>query len=54
MLKFKAGDKVKVTLGKDKGRDGTIEKVFPESSAVLIPGINIYKKHVKQRNNNLL
>ncbi len=47
MLKYKVGDSVKVTSGKDKGRDGKIEKVFPKEGSVLIPGINMYKKHVK-------
>lgn len=47
MLKFKVGDKVKVTAGKDKGREGVLEKVFPKTTRVLIPGINMYKKHVK-------
>ena len=49
MLKFKVGDKVKVTSGKDKGREGDIERIFPKDSRVLIPGINIYKRHVKGR-----
>ena len=47
MLKFKLGDSVKITMGKDKGREGKIEKVFPKKAKVLIPGVNIYKKHVK-------
>jgi large subunit ribosomal protein L24 len=47
MLKFKTGDTVKITAGKDKGRQGKIEKIFPEESKALIAGINIYKKHVK-------
>lgn len=47
MLKYKVGDTVKVTIGKDKGRDGKIEKIFPKDKSVLIPGINMYKKHVK-------
>lgn len=47
MLKFKIGDTVKITAGKDKGREGKIEKVLPEESKVLIPGVNLYKKHVK-------
>lgn len=47
MLKFKIGDTVKVTIGKDKGREGKIEKIFPKSGIALIPGVNIYKKHVK-------
>lgn len=47
MIKFKIGDKVKVTGGKDKGREGTIEKVYREEGKVLLPEINLYKKHVK-------
>ncbi len=47
MLKLKVGDTVKITAGKDKGREGKIEKIFPESSKALVPGVNLYKKHVK-------
>jgi large subunit ribosomal protein L24 len=48
-MKLKKQDKVVVTAGKDKGRQGKIEKVFPASGRVLIPGMNIAKKHVKPR-----
>lgn len=47
MLKFKKGDTVKVTIGKDKGREGKIEAIDTKKLLVIIPGINIYKKHVK-------
>jgi len=47
MLKFKTGDTVKITAGKDKGREGKIEKILSKESKALIPGVNIYKKHVK-------
>lgn len=47
MLKLKVGDTVEVTSGKDKGRDGKVEKIFPKDNRVLIAGINVYKKHVK-------
>lgn len=47
MLKFKVKDKIKVTLGKDRGREGVIEKIFPKEDRALIQGVNIYKKHVK-------
>lgn len=47
MFKFKKGDKVKITLGKDKGRDGVIEGINFKKNVAIIPGINIYKKHVK-------
>lgn len=47
MIKFKIGDTVKITLGKDKGREGKIEKIIPKKESALVPGINIYKKHLK-------
>ncbi len=47
MLKYKVGDTVKITSGKDKNRKGKIEKIFPKEGSLLIQGINIVKKHVK-------
>ncbi len=47
MFKLKLNDTVKVKLGKDKGREGKIVKVFPADAKVMVEGINIYKKHVK-------
>ena len=46
-MKLKKGDQVIVTRGQDKGRKGKIEKIFPKINKVLLPGINLYKKHVK-------
>lgn len=48
-MKFKKGDEVKITGGKDRGKTGKIEKVFPDEGLVLIPGVNMYKRHVKAR-----
>lgn len=52
MLKFKLGDTVKITAGKDKGREGKIEKVLPKEEKVIVPGVNMYKKHVKGQGGN--
>ena len=49
MLKFKTGDTVKIIRGKDKGREGKIEKISPQDKTAIVPGLNIYKKHVKSR-----
>ncbi len=46
-MKLKVGDQIIVLRGKDKGRKGKIEKVFPRQGKILIPGVNIYKKHLK-------
>jgi large subunit ribosomal protein L24 len=48
-MKIKKGDQVIVTVGKDKGKKGKVEKVFPKDCAVLVPGVNIVKKHEKKR-----
>ena len=42
---IKKNDKVKVIAGKDKGKEGTVEKVFPAQDRVIVKGINIVKKH---------
>jgi large subunit ribosomal protein L24 len=47
MLKLKVGDTVKVVAGKDKGKEANIEKIFPKTGKVGLPGINLYKRHVK-------
>jgi large subunit ribosomal protein L24 len=47
MRKIQTGDKVKVMMGKDKGKEGVVEKVLPSKNTVLLPEINVYKKHVK-------
>ena len=47
MLKLKVGDKVKVVSGKDSRREGEIERIYVKEGNVLLPGLNIYKKHVK-------
>lgn len=46
-MKLKKGDQVVVIAGKDRGAKRKIEKIFPRLGKVLIPGVNVYKKHVK-------
>lgn len=48
-LKIKKGDTVRVIKGKEKGKEGKVERVFPSKQLVLITGINQYKRHVKAR-----
>lgn len=47
-MKIRKGDKIRVTAGKDKGREGKVERVYAKQNAVVVPGINMYKKHVKK------
>jgi len=46
--KIKKKDKVRVMTGKDKGREAVVEKVYTKNQTVILPGINIYKKHIKK------
>lgn len=48
-MKIKKGDTIKVLKGKDKGKIGKIEKLYPKLRSVLIEGINQYKRHIKAR-----
>ncbi len=45
--KIKKGDEVVVLSGKDKGRTGTVLKVMPKDSKVVVEGINIATRHRK-------
>lgn len=49
---IKKNDKVKVIAGKNKGKEGTVEKVFPSKERVIVKGVNIVKKHQKPTNAN--
>ena len=44
MNKIRKGDQVVVTTGKEKGKRGSVLRVF-ESGKVLIEGVNRVKKH---------
>jgi large subunit ribosomal protein L24 len=48
-MKLKKGDSVKVIRGKDKGKTGKIDQVFPKDGKVLVSGVNMYKRHLKAR-----
>ena len=48
-MKIRKGDNVKILMGKDKGKTGKVEKIYPELSKVLVEGINQYKRHLKAR-----
>lgn len=47
-MKIKKGDKVQVLLGKDRGKDGTVEFVRASDKRVFVGGVNLYKRHVKK------
>jgi len=47
-MKIRKGDKVKVISGKDKGKIGSVIKVYAKDDRVLIEGVNVVKRHVKR------
>jgi large subunit ribosomal protein L24 len=51
--RIKSGDEVIVITGKDKGKQGKVERVIRKNGAVklLVAGINLAKKHVKPNPN---
>ena len=44
-FKIKKGDKVVVTTGRDKGKEGEVLRVLREDSRVLVQGVNMVKRH---------
>lgn len=50
MKKIRKGDKVVVLAGRDKGKQGTVLRVF-EDSRVLVESVNMVKRHTKPNPN---
>lgn len=48
-MRIKKGDNVQIVRGKDKGKTGKVQQVFPGESKVLVEGMNQYKRHLKAR-----
>lgn len=40
---------MKILLGKDRGKDGTVEFVRASDNRIFVNGINLYKRHVKKQ-----
>ncbi len=48
-MKIKKGDNVIVLKGKDRGKKGKVQQVFPKEGKFIVEGMNIRKKHIKPR-----
>lgn len=46
-MKIRRGDKVQVMVGRDKGKRGEVRQVWRGRGLVLVSGVNLYKKHLK-------
>ncbi|MEE8518884.1 MAG: 50S ribosomal protein L24 [Dehalococcoidia bacterium] len=45
--RLKRDDEVFVIRGRDKGRRGKVQRIFPHSGKVLVEGMNMVKRHLK-------
>lgn len=48
-MHIKKNDTVIVIAGKDKGKSGSVARVFPKKDLVIVTGINMSKKHQRAR-----
>jgi len=46
-MKLRQGDTVEIITGKDKGKQGEIEHVYPKSNKIVVSGVNTASKHAK-------
>jgi len=46
-MKIKKNDNVVILKGKDRGKTGVVERVFPAQNKVVVAGTFVYKKSVK-------
>ena len=51
-MKLRKGDTVVVVTGKDKGRQGEIQRVLPRDGKVIVTGVNTATKQAKARRAN--
>jgi len=48
-MKIKKGDNVIVLKGKDRGKKGKVQQVFPKEGKLVVEGMNIQKRHIKPK-----
>jgi large subunit ribosomal protein L24 len=51
-VKLRKGDPVIVVTGKDKGKEGVVERVMPKQNKVIVTGVNTAAKHQTARRAN--
>ncbi|MSQ08368.1 MAG: 50S ribosomal protein L24 [Dehalococcoidia bacterium] len=47
--RIKKGDSVIVLSGRDKGKKGTVDRVLSKHDRVIVTGVNMITRHLKQR-----
>ena len=51
-MNIKKGDKVIVIAGRDKGKEGIVQVVYPKLNRLVVENVNIRKKHRKPTQKN--
>lgn len=49
MRHIKKGDMVEVITGDEKGKRGKVLRVYPKEGRALVQGLNLVKRHLRQR-----
>ncbi len=52
-MKIRKGDTVEVLVGNDRGKRAEVVRALPKQGKIVVRGVNIVKKHAKQRRQNL-
>lgn len=50
-MKFRREDTVQVIAGRDKGKRGKVQHVFPRNDKIVVEGVNVIKRHLRARPN---
>ena len=50
-MRFKREDTVQIIAGKDRGKRGKVQRVFPRENMVVVEGANMIKRHIRSRPN---
>jgi large subunit ribosomal protein L24 len=51
-VKLRKGDTVRVMTGKDKGKEGVVDRVLPKEDKVIVTGVNTAARHQRARRAN--
>ena len=46
-MRLHSDDTVLVVKGRDRGKQGRIQQVFPDKSKILVEGLNVVSRHTK-------
>lgn len=50
-MKIRKDDTVRVVAGKDAGKTGKVRQCLPRQERVMVEGVNMVKRHMRQRAN---